>query len=96
MISLADAETEWVLAPVSNLDGDDEEDEIVSAPAAADFVLESSVDPDNPPKIGERITLTVMPETGFSEHDPIVYYFSQITASGKLFSFQKNVKKSIK
>ncbi|CBY43264.1 unnamed protein product [Oikopleura dioica] len=45
------------------------------------FELESSVDPDSPPKIGDTITLAVRPNTGFTENDPIVYYISKITAS---------------
>mgnify|MGYP003334372739 CR=1 FL=1 len=45
------------------------------------FALDSSVDPDSPPKIGDTVTLTVTPDSGFTENDPIVYYISKITAS---------------
>ena len=45
------------------------------------FALDSSVNPDSPPKIGDRVTLTVTPDSGFTENDPISYYISKITAS---------------
>jgi hypothetical protein len=45
------------------------------------FQLDSSVDSDSPPKIGDTVTLTVTPNAAFTENDPIVYHISKISAS---------------
>ncbi|CBY18111.1 unnamed protein product [Oikopleura dioica] len=74
-------ESPWTLGNVDNVDAGD--DETIAA-SPAEFELESSVDPDNPPKIGDRITISVKPSTGFSENNPIVYFISKITVSDPL------------
>ena len=45
--------------------------------------LDTSVDFDSPPKIGDTVTLTVTPNTAFTQNNPIVYHISKITASDR-------------
>jgi hypothetical protein len=88
-----DAESPWTLGTVDNV-GDGGDETVAAVPAA--FEVESSVDPDNPPKIGDRITISVRPTTGFAENNPIVYFISKITVSGALLNVKLNIKNCIK